>query len=296
MSSSTTKRLGLVAGEGTLPLEVAKGALAAGWELVAYPLFKDNVEALKRCCKTVRPTVAGLMGKNFAQFKADNLQGMVFAGKVNKWLLLLNPQMDERARQWLTQLVFRNDDAIMLSIIDELAKEGIVILPQTQFLRHLFQPQTILSQQEPTAAQWRDIQFGFPLAQASAGLDFGQTVVVHEGMVLAVEAIEGTDECLKRAGSLARKKGGVVLKVAKPMQDQRFDVPTVGVRTLKTMKEHGLKVLATEAMQTLLVDLPAMQTYANKHGLALVSVASGQTPSFLQQEPLTTENALIKIK
>jgi DUF1009 family protein len=140
-------------------------------------------------------------------------------------------------------------------------------------LQDLLLPEGLLSQLAPDSRQWEDVRYGFQMAREMGRLDIGQTIAVKDGMVLAVEAIEGTDECLKRAGRLACRKGGVVVKVAKPEQDLRFDVPTVGLRTLRTMRSAGLKVLAFEADRTLVVDAEAMRQFADRYKMVLLGVS-----------------------
>ena len=180
--------------------------------------------------------------------------------------------MDRRALSALTSQLRRNDDAMMLRIIDELSQAGITVLPQTAFLQSCFVPSGVLSQRQPDPQDWQDIATGFTLAKTLGQVDVGQTAVVRQGMALALEAIEGTDACLKRAGKLSNRRGGVVVKVAKPDQDERFDVPAVGLRTLKTMRKVGLHCLATEANATFYLEQTEMIQYANEHDLTLVSV------------------------
>jgi UDP-2,3-diacylglucosamine hydrolase len=270
--------LGLIAGEGLLPVYVAKTAKQLGYRVEAFPIYRSNRHALAPHCEGVTPISPGLIDRNIALWRSRGATHLVFAGKVNKWLLFTNLQLDARGLDWLRRATLKNDDNIMRFIITEFEAEGFTILPQTQFLESLFEPDGVLTQSHPTQLNWDDIALGYQLAKEMGRLDIGQTVVIKDTMVLAVEAIEGTDECLKRAGKLARGKGGVVVKVAKPEQDQRFDVPTVGVRTLKTMRAHGLQVLATEANSTLFLDRDAMIAYANTHGLCLVSYVPHQWP------------------
>jgi DUF1009 family protein len=231
----------------------------------------------------------GLLAENIARGHRHNIRYAAFAGKVNKWLLLRNPKLDAKALVALQKLRERSDDGMMLAIIELMAAEGFEILPQTEFLQSHFLAQGCLTKRGLTELEWADVAYGFGLAKGMGALDVGQTVVVHQGMALAVEAIEGTDECLKRAGDLANKgwlktfftknNGGVVVKVAKPNQDPRFDVPTVGLKTLKTMKDAGLKVLAAEAHRTFFLEPEAMVTYANRHEMSIVVTPEGQVCS-----------------
>ncbi|MGE0200992.1 MAG: LpxI family protein [Candidatus Melainabacteria bacterium] len=270
--TTSIRRIGLIAGEGHLPLHVARNAMAEGIEVVPFVVDKGVLATLARQTRHKGHLITpGLLAVNLGLLKAEQITHLVFAGKVNKWTLLKNPKLDQLAVDALRQTIRLNDDAIMLWLVSQLRNEGIEVLSQTRYLRNLFMSEQQLSGRAPTPEEWRDIDYGFDIAKEMGRLDIGQTIVVKDRMIIAVEAIEGTDVCLKRAGKLAANKGGVVVKVAKPDQDQRFDVPTVGLRTLKTMKQHGLKVLATEADQTLFLDAEEMVPYANRHGIAIVS-------------------------
>ncbi|MDH4379456.1 MAG: UDP-2,3-diacylglucosamine diphosphatase LpxI [Vampirovibrionales bacterium] len=282
----TTGPLGLIAGSGQLPVSVALQAKAWGWDVVAFCLDNENVKALEKAGARIEVISPGLMADNLARGHGHGIRYAAFAGKVNKWLLLRNPKLDAKALETLQKIRERSDDGMMLAIIQLMAAEGFEVLAQTEFLRTHFLPQGCLTKRGLTEVEWADVAYGFGLAKGMGALDVGQTVVVHQGMALAVEAIEGTDECLKRAGDLAnkgwlktffnKKSGGVVVKVAKPNQDPRFDVPTVGLKTLKTMKEAGLKVLAAEAHRTFFLEPEAMVAYANRHEMSIVVTPEGQ--------------------
>jgi DUF1009 family protein len=157
-----------------------------------------------------------------------------------------------------------------LAFVRELAAEGIGVLDQTEFLKSLMPGSGVLSRRSPTAAQQADMEFGFAIAKQMGGLDIGQTVVVKNGAVMAVEAIEGTDACIRRGGALGR--GGVtVAKTAKPNQDVRFDVPGIGPDTLQAMIEVGAVALVMEAGKTLLIDRDQVLALADQHGITIVA-------------------------
>jgi len=267
-------RLALVAGWGHLPLSVLTTAQQAGWHVMTYSFSPDNRRALQKAsargqCHAISP---GLLEANLKLFKEHGVTHLVFAGKAPKWLLLHNPRLDRLAVESLANLLIKNDDAIMLGIIQLVEGMDIQVLPQTAFLQECFVEAGCLSRRQPSEEEWRDITLGYKIAKEMGRLDIGQSVITHQGMVLAVEALEGTDACIKRGGKLSNKKGGTLVKVAKPGQDERFDVPTVGLRTLKTMRSAGLTTLATEANATFYLDLAEMVTFANRYGLTLVSV------------------------
>jgi DUF1009 family protein len=273
IQTSKVSRIALVAGEGALPLHVAKNARIQGIEVVPFMVGKTNGKLQEICQQKGHRIVPGLIRKSLELIAKERITHVVFAGKVDKWILLRDPRMDDMALEALRKVARLNDDAVMLWIIEQLEQYGIQILPQSDFLRDLFLPEKVLSSRMPSDSDIRDVRYGFEVAKEMGRLDIGQSVVVRSGMIIAVEAIEGTDECLKRAGKLIGKKGGVVVKVAKPNQDQRFDIPTVGLRTLKRMKQAGLHLLATEANQTLFLEPEEMAAFADRHRMIILSTS-----------------------
>lgn len=271
IESAKVTRIGLIAGEGELPLHVARNARVRGIEVIPFVLGRDGRSLQQICLHKGHRIVPGLVRRTLDLMEQERISHIVFAGKVNKWVLLKDPRIDDIAVEALKRVSRANDDAVMLWIIEQLEHRGIEVLPQSDFLRDLFVPEKILTELGPSESDMRDIRYGFELAKEMGRLDIGQTIVMRSGMVLAVEAIEGTDECLKRAGKLSGKKGGVVVKVAKPGQDQRFDIPTVGLRTLRTMRQAGLHLLVTEANQTLFLEPEEMAAYADRHKMVIVS-------------------------
>lgn len=270
-----TAHVALVAGEGTLPVDVARQILQHQFPLSVFALDKKTLHALKGMIPQERAHFLSrpfMLAENLATCKAHGVTHLVFAGKVNKWTLLQRPMFDNRALTlWQCRKQF-NDDAMMLMVIEELERDGLTVLPQTWFMQGLFAPKGLYTQRDLTPREAEDIVYGLPLVREMGRMDIGQTLVVHHGMVIAVEAIEGTDQAILRAGKWANKKGGVVIKVEKPGQDTRFDVPAVGIRTLKAMTKSGLKVLAIEADKTLLLDRDAMVDWANSHNQTIVAV------------------------
>ncbi|MBY0405516.1 MAG: UDP-2,3-diacylglucosamine diphosphatase LpxI [Cyanobacteria bacterium] len=275
------RKIGLIAGEGKLPIYIAENAIKQGIEVVAYTFGWNNRLALSRLCQgKVYPVSPGLLDHTHSLLVKESIEHVVFAGKVDKWILLRNPRLDKRAIRLIREHTRKNDDNVMQVIINELKSVGIGVLNQTDYLENLLQPPGLFAHPPGlflTEAENEDIAHGFKIAKTMGQIDVGQTIVIHQGMVLAVEAIEGTDQCLKRAGKLSKKPGGIVVKVAKPLQDQRFDVPAVGLRTLNVMKKAGLKILATEAHRTLFLDPEAMALFAEKNQMIITSV-SQNTP------------------
>lgn len=268
---SKVTRIGLVAGEGLLPRHVATNARIQGIDVVPFIVGKDNHKLREVCKHKGHRIVPGLVRRTLDLMLQEKITHLVFAGKVDKWVLLKDPRIDDIAVEAIRQYSRLNDDAVMLWIIEQLEQRGIRILPQADFLREFFLPEKLLTDRTPNDQELRDARYGFEIAKEMGRLDIGQTIVAHSGMIIAVEAIEGTDECLKRAGKVSGRKGGVVVKVAKPDQDQRFDIPTVGLRTLKTMHRAGLHMLVTEAGQTLYLEPEEMKAYANRHNMIILS-------------------------
>jgi DUF1009 family protein len=166
----------------------------------------------------------------------------------------------------------KKDDTLLLAVIREFERDGIEFSSALDFCPELLVKHGFLTRRRPSPAQWKDIHFGWEMAKEMGRLDIGQTVVVNDTAVIAVEAIEGTDECIRRAGQLCRRGGLTVVKVAKPQQDLRFDMPTIGVQTLQTMREAGARVLAIEAGMTILLDQQEVIQLADKLGISIVAL------------------------
>jgi len=262
---------GLIAGDGELPILLAQSAKNSGFEVVAISLTPKNRLQLQKYCSKVYSFGPGQVQKILDTLKAEQIKQLTFIGKVSKEMLFRNPKLDKRSISLLKSMKRVNDDAIMLKIIEELNKEGIEVLDQTIFIKNLFLPKGVIGSIQPTEEQLIDIDYGFSLAKEMGRLDIGQSVIVQDKMVLAVEAIEGTDKAIKRGCQLGSGRA-VVVKVSKPSQDQRFDIPTVGLQTVKIMKKYGAKVLAIEANETLIVDKEEMVKFADKNKIVIVAV------------------------
>ena len=182
-----------------------------------------------------------------------------------------------RAHLWTRHKDCR-DDSLAGAIVAEFAAEGIHFAPPTDYVPELLVKPGRLTRRGPSEWQEKDVAFGWQIAKEMGRLDIGQSVAVKDQAVMAVEAVEGTDECIRRAGSLCRAGGFTVVKVAKPQQDMRFDVPTIGLRTLQTMVEAGGKVLAVEAGRTILLDQADVIEFANRHGLIIVAIEPPASP------------------
>ena len=201
----------------------------------------------------------------------EEIKQVTFLGKVHKRVILQLHKFDARAIEILKSVKRLNDDEVMLLIVKEFEKHNITVLDQTIFIKNLMIPSGVLGKIKPTEKQLEDVNYGFWLAKEMGKVDVGQSVVIKDKMIMAVEAIEGTDMCIKRGSRLA-KKGAVVVKVSKPFQDKRFDIPAIGLRTLKTMKKYRADLIAVEANETIIVDQENVIKFADKNGIVVMAV------------------------
>ena len=262
----------LVAGDGNLPVAMAKSAQQNGFEVVCISLSSDNYKELKKYCSKVVSFGPGQVNSITKFLKEEGIKQLTFLGKVSKTMLVKRPKLERRAIEMMKEMKKLNDDDVMLKIIEEMESIGITILDQTIFIKNLMVQKGVLSKLAPTNAQLADIEYGYSIAKQMGGLDIGQSVVMKDRMIMAIEAIEGTDRCIKRGGKLAKGKNAIVVKVSKPAQDKRFDIPAVGLRTIKTMKKYGANVLALESGETIIVDADKMIDFANKNNIVIVAV------------------------
>lgn len=279
-------RIGLMAGWGRYPVVVAEELKRQGYRTSCLGV-KDHADpALKEMCDDFRWIGLAKLGAAIRYFRQHDVKHVTMAGKVHKTLYFqpwvwLKHLPDWRAiRRFYPHFVLarkdRKDNTLLSALIDEFALDGIGFKPATDFVPELLVGEGQLTRRGPSRSQWRDIEFGWTLAKESGRLDIGQSVAVKERAVLAVEAIEGTDECIKRAGQLCRSGEFTVVKVAKPRQDMRFDVPTIGCGTLQAMVAAGGRILAVEAEQTIILDQTEVIRFADRHNLVVVAVSEPQ--------------------
>lgn len=262
----------LIAGDGQLPVKMAQHAKENGFNVIAISLSNDNVRDLEKYCSKVLSFGFGQFDSIKAALKENEIKQLTFLGKVSKTMLLKRPKLEPMTIELLKKAPKMNDDAIMLTLVDELEKMGITILDQTIFIKSLMVSKGNLTKLKPTDDELLDIEYGYKIAKEMGGIDIGQSVVVKNKMILAAEAIEGTDKCIKRGAKLARGRGAVVVKVAKPNQDKRFDIPAVGLKTLKVMKRHGANVLALQEGETIIVEQEKMIEFADRHKMVVLAV------------------------
>jgi len=265
------KTLGLIAGDGELPIRLVKSAKNMGFSTVAISLAPSNRSQLVKYCEKVYALGPGEIQKIVDTLHKENITQLSFIGKVHKGLLLRNPRLDARAFRMLKRHKRLNDDQIMLTVIEELESENISVLDQTLFIKDLLCKKGVLGKYVPSEEENIDIEYGFQIAKQMGNLDIGQSVVVQNKMILAIEAIEGTDRAIERGCKLG-DGNAVVVKVSKPNQDNRFDIPTVGLKTLKNMKKFGGRILAIEANETFIVEKDEMIKFADKNKMVIVAV------------------------
>ncbi len=267
------ERVGIIAGSGDLPLHVAEEAVGRGYQVVAiaFPGFTDP--AVEEHASEVFWLRLGQLKKAIAALKSHSINRVIMAGKIEK-SNLMNPwnlRPDVRALKMLRSLDDWRDDTLLAAIANELMKDEIVVEEITSWAGSLMAPAGVITRRSPTQEQWKDIAFGRTMAQGIGGLDIGQTVVVRNAAVIAVEAIEGTDKAIARAGELGIS-GTVVVKMAKPNQDMRFDVPGVGPSTIDSMIAAKAAVLAIETGKTMISKRDEMAQKADKAKISVVGI------------------------
>ncbi len=265
--------LGLIAGSGDLPLHVADEAASKGFDVVAIAFRGFTNPALEAIAKETFWLRLGQLEKAISIFKSHGIERIVMAGKIEKSNLLRpwNLRLDRRALRLIRSMADWRDDTVLAAIAEEFLKDGIVMDEITPWAGKLMAPAGVLTKRAPNETQWKDIAFGRAMAQGIGALDIGQTVVVKNSAVIVVEAIEGTDKAIRRAADLGIPKG-VVVKMAKPQQDMRFDVPGIGPSTIDSMIAAKALVLAVESGKTMITDFSETVRRADKAKIIIVGI------------------------
>jgi DUF1009 family protein/predicted dehydrogenase len=266
--------IGLIAGSGQFPLLFAHAARQAGVNVVAVGFEGETDPALAKLVTEFHWLRLGQLSRLIRTFKAAGVTQAAMAGAINKTRLYARLRPDWRAFKFMHRLRNKKDDSLLRAFADELESEGIRIEPSTLFLPLLLAPSGVLTRRKPNHREQRDIEFGWQLAKEFGALDIGQCLLVKDQAVLAVEGIDGTDATILRGGRLCGQ-GAVVIKVSKPIQDLRFDVPAVGLNTVLTMKRVRARVLVVEAGRTLMFDRDRMIDMANEAGITIVVRSQG---------------------
>ena len=270
---STPNTLAIIAGSGAYPLLMARAARAAGVSRLVAAAFQDETDpALGAAVDEIEWMRVGQLGKMLAFLKKSGATHAVMSGQIHpKNLFALRP--DVKAILLLAKLRERNAETIFGAIADEIATVGVEMLPATIFMDEYVAPAGLVAGPKLSARELADVEYGFRIAKETSRLDIGQTVVVKAGTVLAVEAFEGTNAAMQRGGELGRG-GAVMVKVSKPNQDFRFDVPVIGPVTIETAHAAKVRVLGVEAGRTLLLERRRLIALADERRISIFGVAT----------------------
>jgi len=268
--------LGLIAGNGRFPFLVAAAARRAGRRVVAVAVKEEASPDLAGSVDEMHWVGLGQLGHCIEVLKAGGVSEAVMAGQVQHRRIFSGIVPDLKLAGVLVRLAVKNTDSLIGGVAEALAREGITLLPSTALLEDQMATAGPMSRRRPGGDERKDIAYGVKVARALSALDLGQTVVIKDRAAVALEAMEGTDEVIRRGGRLAGA-GTTVVKLAKPRQDMRFDVPVVGTRTLEAMREAGARTLAVEAGRTLLLDRAAVLAAADAGGIALWGIGPEAT-------------------
>jgi len=264
-------RVGLIAGNGQFPMLLAQQARKKGVEVIAIGINEETERALGQCVDKIYWLGAGELEKLFQILLQEKLTSVVMAGQVRHRLLFdPNIKIDKDMQDLLARVADKKTDSIIGAVAQRLESLGIRLLDSTIFLSDYLPEKGILTKQPLDKRVSGDIEFGRKIAKSLAGLDIGQTVVVKDKVVLAVESIEGTDEAIKR-GAQYGKAGIVVIKVSKPHQDMRFDVPIIGPQTIKLLSELKASCITIEAKKTIIIDKEETIRLADQAGITILA-------------------------
>ena len=265
-------KIGLIAGQGKFPLLFAQAAKAKGVFVAGFAFLKLTDKKLKKYVDEIFWLNVGELNKLLELFKQNRIEKAIMAGKIPK-IILFNSyfKKDKETNFLLSEVVDKKDNSLLIAIADRLKEKGVELLDSTTFLSHLLAMSGTFTRREPNASEWEDIYFGRELAKRMGGLDIGQSVVIKDKAILAIESIEGTDAAIKRGGKLGGA-GVVVVKMSRPGQDMRFDIPVVGLETIKALAKIGGRVLAIESGKTLIIDKQEAIRFADRKGIAVVAI------------------------
>ncbi len=264
-------KIGLIAGNGSFPIAFARAAKEKGMQVIAVAHEGETLPELANLVDGIFWVKVGQLGKIIHIFKEQGIVDVLMAGGIKKTRLFGNTLPDMRGMALLAKMVHKKDDSLLRAVADELESEGIIVRESTLYLDSIIAQKGILTKRKPAKAERRDIEYGWQLAKEIGRLDIGQTVVLKDQVILAVEAIEGTDEAIRRGGKLCGQ-GAVVVKVCKPQQDLRFDLPAIGAQTVKSMVEVKASCLAVEAGKTIIIERETVIHEADRAGITIIAV------------------------
>lgn len=265
-------KVGLIAGNGRFPFLVLEGARREGVEMAVAAIKEETDASIEQLTHTVEWISVGHLGKLIKFLKREGVTHAIMAGQVKHvQIFKLNALPDLRMARMLTRLKRRNTDALIGAVADELASEGITLIDSTTFLQPLLARAGTLTRRAPNKHELADIEYGLHVAHELARLDLGQTIVVKDQAVVALEAMEGTDATIRRAAELVRGRPLTVVKVAKPNQDMRFDVPVIGLQTMETLRACHVTAMSVTADKTLIFDRAETLANADRDKIAIVA-------------------------
>jgi DUF1009 family protein len=276
--SDEDKRIGLIAGNGRFPIIFADNARKMGLYVSAVAHEGETEPELERHVDHIQWVKLGQLNKLIKAFKSDGVRRAVMLGGIKKTHMYSHVRPDFRTLALATRLVLWKDDDILRELAAELEREGIVICESTFGLEGILVEAGVLTSRQPTKKEWIDIRYGWDVAQEIGRLDIGQCIVLKDRVVVAVEAVEGTDGAISRGGELA-KEGAVVVKRSKPQQDLRFDLPAIGPRTIEVMASVKATVLAVEAGRTVMLDRDILLNKAEAAGITVMGIKSDGLPA-----------------
>ncbi len=265
--------IGLIAGGGQFPRLFAEKARAKGFKVIAVGFRSETDPLLASKVDEFKWLYLGQINKLLKYFRHHGVTQTVILGSINKTNIFKDIRPDFKTLTFIAKVAKTHDDSILSSFAGLMAKEGVTVLPSTFMLPELISPNGCWTKRKPDAAQKKDIHQGWRLAKAVGKLDIGQCLVISNGTVLAVEAIDGTDATILRGGKLSMGNGAVVIKLSKPNQDLRFDLPSSGCTTIETMHQAGANVLVLEAGKSLSFDRDGMIALANKYKISILALS-----------------------
>jgi DUF1009 family protein len=265
------EKIALISGNGNLPLVSAVSAKKTGAYVVAIAIIEETDPKIEEIADKTHWIHVGQFKTLMGILKSEKIEKAVMVGQIKHKLLFSKIEVDFELTKLFLSLKDRKTDTILGAIAERISQLGIEVLDSSTYIKEYLASPGVITKKHPNKSQSQDIEFGRSIAKEIAGLDIGQTVVVKEKVVLSVEAIEGTDQAIRRASRYCKGQA-VVVKVSKPNQDMRFDIPLIGQKTIQTLIEENVAVLAIEAGKTLFLDKEIVKSKADEHGIVIIAI------------------------
>ena len=294
LSKSLAPKVGIVAGWGSFPIEVAEHCHASGFKVYVAAIKGHADPRLAQFAEEMQWFGVAKLGRQIQFFQRHGVQQITLAGKLFKDKILFHglgwiehfpdwTSLRTLYRSFITRSRDTRDDTILGAVASAFTQRNMQVVPATDLAPQLIVQDGCLTHRTPNRREMLDIEFGWQIARQMGGLDVGQSITVRDQTVLGVEAVEGTDALITRTGQLCPRGGFTLVKVAKPKQDMRFDVPTIGLRTIENLIRAGGRTIAIEAHRTILVDREQTLAYANHHGVAIIALSNAETDALVQR-------------